>query len=216
MGDLGTQDLASGIVSPVTYAVAMPVPEIEDLVSRVRRQSHYIRPVQQDIVLASGHRSRYSIRSDFIRSGARATPPRNNPPSSASSNHADRLIRRYIRAKQKLIKLLKEQKQAIIHHAITRGLDPNVRLKPSGVEWLGDVPEHWEVKRFKCGNAAAARSTDLCLQICYSGVPGLFPVVSSGGKAELNYSLDRSKMPRYRCLGQCWPLRFSPMHVILH
>lgn len=62
-------------------------------------------------------------------------------------DHADRRIRRYIRAKQKLIKLLEEQKQAIIHRAVTRGLDPDVRLKPSGVEWLGDVPEHWEVRR---------------------------------------------------------------------
>ncbi len=60
-------------------------------------------------------------------------------------DHADRRIRRYIRAKQKLMRLLEEQKQAIIHRAVTRGLDPNVRLKPSGVEWLGDVPEHWEV-----------------------------------------------------------------------
>lgn len=64
-------------------------------------------------------------------------------------DHADRRIRRYIRAKQKLIKLLEEQKQAIIHRAVTRGLDPNVRLKPSGVEWLGDVPEHWEVVPLK-------------------------------------------------------------------
>jgi type I restriction enzyme S subunit len=64
-------------------------------------------------------------------------------------DHADRRIRRFIRAKQKLIKLLEEQKQAITHRAVTRGLDPNVRLKPSGVEWLGDVPEHWEVVRFK-------------------------------------------------------------------
>ena len=64
-------------------------------------------------------------------------------------DHADRRIRRYLRAKQKLITLLEEQKQAIIHRAVTRGLDPNVRLKPSGVEWLGDVPEHWEVKRVK-------------------------------------------------------------------
>ena len=62
-------------------------------------------------------------------------------------NYADRRIWRYIRAKQKLIKLLEEQKQAIMHSAVTRGLDPNVRVKPSGVEWLGDVPEHWEVRR---------------------------------------------------------------------
>lgn len=60
-------------------------------------------------------------------------------------DHMDRHIRRYIRAKQKLIKLLEEQKQLIIHQAVTRGLNPNVKLKPSGVEWLGDVPEHWEV-----------------------------------------------------------------------
>jgi type I restriction enzyme S subunit len=64
-------------------------------------------------------------------------------------DHADRKVRRYIRAKQKLIKLLEEQKQTIIHRSVTRGLDPNVRLKPSGVEWLGDVPDHWELKRVK-------------------------------------------------------------------
>ena len=64
-------------------------------------------------------------------------------------DHVDRRIRHYISAKQKLIDLLEEEKQAIINQAVTRGLDPNVRLKPSGVEWIGDVPEHWEVRRLK-------------------------------------------------------------------
>lgn len=64
-------------------------------------------------------------------------------------DYVDRRIRRYIRTKQKLINLLEEQKQAIIHSAVTRGFDRNVRLKPSGVGWLGDVPEHWEVRRLK-------------------------------------------------------------------
>ena len=64
-------------------------------------------------------------------------------------DHADRRIRRYVGAKRKLIALLEEEKQAVISQAVTRGLDPNVRLKPSGVEWLGDVPEHWEVRRLK-------------------------------------------------------------------
>ena len=64
-------------------------------------------------------------------------------------DHADRRISRYIRAKQRLIELLEEEKQATIHRAVTRGLEPDVRLKPSGVEWLGDVPEHWEVRRIK-------------------------------------------------------------------
>ena len=62
-------------------------------------------------------------------------------------DHADRRIRRYVNAKRKLIALLEEEKQAVINHTVTRGLDPNVRLKPSGVEWLGDVPAHWEVRR---------------------------------------------------------------------
>lgn len=61
-------------------------------------------------------------------------------------DHADRRIQRYISAKQKLIKLLEEQKQAILNRAVTRGLNSKVRLKPSGVEWLGDVPEHWDVR----------------------------------------------------------------------
>ena len=60
-------------------------------------------------------------------------------------DHADRRIRSYIRAKQKLITLLEEQKQAVINRVVTRGLDPNIRLKPSGVEWLGDMPAHWEI-----------------------------------------------------------------------
>jgi type I restriction enzyme S subunit len=64
-------------------------------------------------------------------------------------DYMDRRVRRYIRAKQKLVKLLEEQKQVIIHQAVTRGLDPNVRLKPSGVEWLGDVPEHWKLVQLR-------------------------------------------------------------------
>ena len=64
-------------------------------------------------------------------------------------DYVDRRISRYIRAKQRLIELLEEEKQVIINRAVTRGLDPNVPLKPSGVEWLGDVPEHWEAVPLK-------------------------------------------------------------------
>ena len=69
-------------------------------------------------------------------------------------DHADRRIRRYIRAKQKLIALLEEQKQAIIHQAVTGQIDvrtgqPYSSYKDSGVEWLGKVPEHWEIRRLK-------------------------------------------------------------------
>ncbi len=64
-------------------------------------------------------------------------------------DYVDRRIRRYVDAKRKLISLLEEERQAVVNRAVTRGLDPNVRLKPSGAEWLGDVPEHWEVRRLK-------------------------------------------------------------------
>jgi type I restriction enzyme S subunit len=56
-------------------------------------------------------------------------------------------INKFIRNKRRLIELLKEQKQNIINEAVTCGLDPNVKLKPSGVEWIGDIPEHWQVRR---------------------------------------------------------------------
>jgi len=51
--------------------------------------------------------------------------------------------------KQKLIALYEEEKQAVINQAVTKGLAPNVKLKDSGVEWLGEIPEHWEVKKLK-------------------------------------------------------------------
>ena len=64
-------------------------------------------------------------------------------------DYVDRRIRRYVAAKVRLVGLLEEEKQAVITRAVTRGLDPNAPLKPSGVDWLGDVPAHWEVRRTK-------------------------------------------------------------------
>ena len=64
-------------------------------------------------------------------------------------NYIDRRIQKYIRAKKKLIKLLEEQKQAIINQVVTKGLNPDVKMKPSGIEWLGEIPEHWECSRLK-------------------------------------------------------------------
>lgn len=61
----------------------------------------------------------------------------------------DAHIARFIKAKRELIALLTEQKLRIIDHAVTRGLDTSVKLKPSGIEWLGDVPVHWDVALIK-------------------------------------------------------------------
>jgi type I restriction enzyme S subunit len=58
-------------------------------------------------------------------------------------------INKFIKAKKKLIELLIEEKQCIINEAVTKGLDPDVKMKDSEVEWLGEIPEHWELKRNK-------------------------------------------------------------------
>ncbi len=81
--------------------------------------------------------------------------PLHIPPSTEQAaivrflDWANGRLERAIRAKRKVIALLGEQKQAIIHRAVTRGLDPSVPLKPSGIPWLGDIPQHWEVVRSK-------------------------------------------------------------------
>lgn len=58
-------------------------------------------------------------------------------------------INKFIRVKKKVISVLKEYKQSIINEAVTKGINPYVKMKPSGIDWLGDIPEHWEIKRGK-------------------------------------------------------------------
>lgn len=73
----------------------------------------------------------------------------------AIANYLDeqsKKIKHFIQKKQAFIDLLKEQRQAFISKAVTKGINPEVTLKDSGIQWLGDSPEHWEIKRLKnCG-----------------------------------------------------------------
>jgi type I restriction enzyme S subunit len=66
-------------------------------------------------------------------------------------DHETARIDALIEEQQRLIELLKEKRQAVISHAVTKGLDPTVPMKDSGVEWLGEVPAHWDVKKLKYG-----------------------------------------------------------------
>ena len=79
------------------------------------------------------------------------------PEQTAIANFLDyktAKIDRFIFKKKQLIKLLNEQKAAIINDAVTKGLNPNAKMKPSGIEWLGEIPEYWEVRKIKSlGNA---------------------------------------------------------------
>jgi type I restriction enzyme, S subunit len=92
--------------------------------------------------------TRYGLSHNAIKSLVLPVPPLGDQISIVRFlDHADRRVRRAIHAKRELIMLLNEQKQAMVHHAVTRGLDPNALLKPSGVNWLGDVPEDWQVRK---------------------------------------------------------------------
>ena len=70
-----------------------------------------------------------------------------------------------IAKKTRFIELLKEKRQALITHAVTKGLDPTVKMKDSGVEWIGAVPEHWKVKRIAFLFAEAIRPGDPALPV---------------------------------------------------
>ncbi len=131
-----------------SYVVLKPSPETEvGYFAHLFKSVDYIRALQAT--------------SNFIRDGQDLNfnnfslvdlplPPLDEQAAIAKClDHANRKIDGFIRAKRKLIGLLNEQKQAIIHRAVTRGLDPDVPFKSSGIPWLGDIPAHWDVLRAK-------------------------------------------------------------------
>jgi len=90
--------------------------------------------------------TRYGLSQESIKSLVLTVPPKDEQTAIARYlDHVDRKIHHYIRAKKKLIRLLNEQNQSIIHGAVTRGLDPNARLKPSQSRWFPVLPAHWSV-----------------------------------------------------------------------
>jgi type I restriction enzyme, S subunit len=113
--------------------------------------SYLLRALQSRGVAVQYHVSangvtRYGLSHDAIKSILLPIP--SLPEQTAIArflDHVDKRIRRYIRAKRRLIELLHEQKQAIILNAVTQGLDPSTPQKPSRIPWLDSVPQHWEV-----------------------------------------------------------------------
>lgn len=116
-------------------------------------------------------------RADWAFVGAMLFPLPPLPEQSAIVrflNYMDLRIRRYIRAKQKLVKLLEEYRQALIHRAVTGQIDvrtgrPYPAYKDSGSEWLGQVPEHWEVRKLRALFAKAGSGTTPSGEEFYGG-----------------------------------------------
>jgi len=102
------------------------------------------------------------------------------PEQTAIANYLDEKTAKIdtaITQKEKLITLLKERKQILIQNAVTKGLDPNVKLKESGVEWIGEIPEHWEVlfnrRIFRENNKRSFQGDELPLSL--SQIDGVIP-----------------------------------------
>ena len=94
--------------------------------------------------------TRFALTHPGIKQARIPLPPL--PEQTAIAQYLDEVdqqVQQATQAAQKLIDLLTQQRQAIIHRAVTRGLNPDVPLKPSGIPWLGDIPEHWEARRLK-------------------------------------------------------------------
>jgi type I restriction enzyme S subunit len=150
-----------GLVSP-SYGVYRP-----------RRDDLYAPEYLDHLLRTQPYASEYLCRSTGIRASRLRLYPDDfldirivRPPANEQKamvkfiDRHDQAVHRFIRNRQRLIEVLNEQKQAIINRAVTRGLDPNVKLKPSGVEWLGDIPEHWEARRLRTLAAVRASGVD--------------------------------------------------------
>lgn len=136
----------AGLVSP-DYAVFQILDQ--DLVGLLLARIKAPDMVSQFALASKGIGSGFNrLYSDRLGAIAMSLPPLDEQAAILRFlDHANRKIDGFIRAKRKLIGLLNEQKQIIIRQAVTRGLNPDASLKPSGVPWLGDIPAHWEVWR---------------------------------------------------------------------
>jgi len=96
-----------------------------------------------------------------------------------------------VNKKTRFMELLREKRQALITHAVTKGLDPSVKMKDSGVEWLGDVPEHWAVKRLRFVASINPAIRSEILEAPTAAVSFL-PMVDIGADGSLNLEKTRS------------------------
>jgi type I restriction enzyme S subunit len=115
----------------------------------------------------------------FLGSLATPVPPLTEQPLIASFLDRETVkIDALIAEQQRLIELLQEKRQAVISHAVTKGLNPDAPMKDSGVEWLGEVPEHWEIQKVKhlCRHIEQGWSPQCENEACEGDAPGVLKV----------------------------------------
>lgn len=149
----------TGLVSPA-YVVARPIPGSEPgYFTRLFRTAAYLQQIDGYSRGIVKDRNRLYW-EDFKRIPTAVPRPEEQQLIVRFLGHVDRLIRRYIRSRKELIVLLSELRTAIIDGAVTCGVDHGVIKRPSGIQWLGDVPAHWKLKRLKNVARVAGRQVD--------------------------------------------------------
>jgi len=210
-GAVGVAPVA-GLISPA-YIVARPLPGTEAAYfAYLFRTAEYMREVNDYSRGIVPDRNRLYW-DEFKQIPSPYPPPDVQQGIVRFLDHADRKIRQYVRTKKKLIALLNEQMQAIINQAVTRGLDPNVKLRPSGVEWLGTVPEHWEVITLKHACSLVRDGTHLPPARQSMGVPLLSVRNIIGGKFTRRDDDSFISVPDYKQL--CRSFVVEPNDVLL-
>jgi len=137
-----------GLVGSTGFAVIRPVPGIyySGLLGYVIRAEWFI----SNIISRSVGVSYPAINaSDLVALSLPVPPWKEQKTIAHFLDHETAKIDTLIHEQKRLIELLKEKRQAVISHAVTKGLDPDVPMKDSGVKWLGEVPAHWQLKRLK-------------------------------------------------------------------
>jgi type I restriction enzyme S subunit len=137
-----------GLVSPA-YVVARPFPDnISKYFEYLFRTTAYMNEVDGYSRGIVKDRNRLYWQ-DFKRMPSCRPPLEEQNKIVAYIKTQETKIHKIVRAKRQMIELLKEQKQVFINQAVTKGIEPNVKLKSSGVDWHGDIPEHWEMRRLR-------------------------------------------------------------------
>jgi type I restriction enzyme S subunit len=110
-----------------------------------------------------------------------------------------------IAKKERQIELLQEKRAALISHAVTKGLDPDVKMKDSGVEWLGEVPEEWDSKRLKyissVNDETLSETTDSDFELLYVDISSIDPVSGIKNKELMTFENAPSRARRKVCCG---------------
>ncbi|EAK7296060.1 restriction endonuclease subunit S [Campylobacter upsaliensis] len=175
-GAVGVNTLTIGIVSPA-YIVAIPNEKIlPNFVSYLFKSK---------IMISEFDKNSYglcldmnNLRYDDFRNIKIPLPPLQEQKEIAEFlDKKCEKIQNYINKKQKLITLLQEKKQALINEVVTKGLNPNIEFKNSGIEYLGLIPHHWEVRRMKF--MASIHNGREQTEIADEN--GIYPIYGSGG-----------------------------------